>query len=305
MPLPIFGQPLKVQQLVAPLIQVRLVWGTHHAWKARQALQFAASATALWLVLEGEVEVSDEHSSWRIGEGEAFLWSAASSRRIVTAAGAQWLSLGMQINFDNLDVSRALDLPVQWRPAKGEWESLTRCTRELVRGWNGGEEELVDAASIAVYTQNMELQAQHRSPIDVMIAQSLARAVFGMCWKRLADAEAAQSLEKRVPPWLVETLTRIHDEPLISVAALARSAGFSPAQFRRGFGEHVGVAPRSYLINYRLDIARRLLKENELPISAIAKQCGFSSLSHFIHMFKQSSGLSPSGFRQAARSAPV
>lgn len=295
-----------MEHLVAPLIQVRLVWATHHAWKARQTLQFAAPATALWLVLSGEAEVSDEHNSWRIGAGEAFLWSTASSRRIVTPHGASWLSLGMQINFfDNLELNRALDLPVQWKPDGDEWESLQSCTRELVRQWHSGENLVVDAALLGSYTQQMDTARAARLPMDILIAESLARAVFGMCWKRLAGAEASLSMGKRVPPWLAETLRRVHDEPLVSVTALARSAGFSPAQFRRSFGEHVGLSPRSYLINHRLEIARRLLEADELPVSAVATRCGFSSLSHFIHMFKHSTGLSPLQYRQAARSAPV
>jgi hypothetical protein len=225
-----------VEHIVAPLIQVRPIWATHHGWKARQTLQFAAPATALWLVLDGEVEVSDGENNWRIGDGEAFLWSTALSRRITTRDGASWLSLGMQINFfDNLDLSRALDLPVQWRPDALEWESLQNCARELVRQWHGGHRVLIDAASIGTYTQEMEGARANRSPIDLLICESLGRAVFGMCWKRLASAEAALVMGKRVPHWLGETLSRVHDEPLVSVAALAKSAGFSPAQFRRSF----------------------------------------------------------------------
>ena len=301
-----FGKLSAVEQFVTPLIQVSLVWVTHHSWKPRQTMQFAVPSTALWLMFEGSVEVSDSQNEWEIGKEEAFLWSSASSRRVITPHGARWISVGMQINFfDNLDLSRALNLPVKWRPENEEWKSLSSCASELVRHWHGCEETLVDASTLATYSQQMEALRLKRAPIDVMIAESLGRALFGLCWKRLAKEEATQVMGKRVPPWLVETLSRIHDEPLLSVAVLAKDAGFSPAQFRRGFGEHVGVSPRSYLINNRLEIARRLLEENELPVSAVATCCGFSSLSHFIHMFKQSSGLSPLQYRQAGRSAQI
>ncbi len=295
-----------MKPLIAPLVQVQLMWATHHAWKACQTLQFAAPAPTLWLVLEGEIELSDGRNLWQIGAGEAFLWSASLQRRILTRKGAQWLSLGMQINFfDHLQLESALNLPVQWRPAPGEWESLLGCTRELVRQWHDDQEVRVDADSIAFYTQTMEARRTQRSPVDAMIAQGLARAVFGLCWKRLAHNEAALVMGRRVPEWLAQTLRRVHDEPLLSVSELAKDAGFSPAQFRRSFGEHLGVSPRSYLINHRLEMARRLLEQDDLPVSAIVARCGFSSSSHFIHLFKRNTGLAPLQYRQASRSAPV
>ena len=297
---------LKMKPLLAPLIQVQLVWATHHAWKARQNLRFAAPAPTLWLITQGEIELSDGFNRWQMGAGEAFLWSASLERSISTRGGAQWLSLGMHVNFfDHLELQSALQLPVQWRPTPGEWEALVHCTRELVRHWHDGEDVPVEAESIAFYSQEMDARRARRSPVDTMIAQSLARAVFGMCWKRLAGSEAARVMGARLPDWLAQTLRRIHDEPLTGVSELARQAGFSPAQFRRSFGEHVGVSPRSYLLNHRLEMARRLLEQDDLPVSAIAARCGFSSSSHFIHLFKRSAGLAPLQYRQASRAAPV
>ena len=295
-----------MKETIAPLIQVNLMWATHHAWKPHQFLQFAAPAPALWLVTEGEIELGDGQSTWQMKAGEAFLWSAALSRSITTRSGASWLSLGMRVNFfDHLELEYALDLPVQWTPAPDEWQALVGCTRELVRHWHGGDEVRVDAESIALYTQKMDAQRPHRSPVDQLIAQSLARAIFGMCWKRLARAEATLVMGKRVPAWIADTLRRVHETPGIGVAELAKEAGFSSAQFRRSFGEHVGVSPRSYLINHRLEVARQLLEQDDAPISAIARQCGFSSASHFIHLFKRSTGLAPLQYRQAARSSLV
>ena len=295
-----------MKETIAPLIQVNLVWATHHDWKARQRLQFAASAPALWLVSEGEIELSDGKTTWRIGAGQAFLWSAALNRSIVTHGGAQWLSLGLRVNFfDNLQLEYALDLPCQWTPAPDEWNALSGCTRELVRHWHGGQEVRVDAESIAFYTQKMEAQKPHRSPVDQLIAESLARAIFAMCWKRLARAEADLVMGNRMPDWIAATLRRVHRQPGVTVAELAHSVGFSLAQFRRSFGEHIGVSPRSYLINHRLEIARQLLEQTDAPVREIAVQCGFSSASHFIHLFKRDSGLAPRQYRQASRSSPV
>ena len=296
-----------MKQQFASAIQVQLAWATHHAWKPGQTLQSAVSTPTLWLMIEGEVALSDGRNQWNLCAGEAFLWaSRALERRIQTRGGAQWLSLGLRVHFfDHLELGGALDLPVGWRPAPAEWRSLTRCARELVQCWHGGEIVRVDADSLAFYSQKMEATRAVRAPLDAMIAPSLARAVFGMCWKHLSHSEAALLTRGRVPAWIAATLRRIEDDPSVGVAALAREAGFSPAQFRRSFGEHIGVAPRTYLINHRLEVARRLLEQSDLPVGTIAAQCGFSSSSHFIHLFKRSVGLAPLQYRQSSKATPV
>ena len=296
-----------MKQALASVIQVQLAWATHHAWKPGQTLQSAASTPTLWLMLEGDVALGDGHNQWDLRAGDAFLWaSQALGRRIQTRGGAQWLSLGMHVNFfDHLELGRALDLPIRWRPAPAQWHSLTVCARELVNGWHGGEEVRVDADSLAFYSQKMEATRAARAPIDAMIAHSLARAVFGMCWKHLSQTGDATLTQQRLPAWIAATLRRIEDDPPVGVAALARAAGFSPAQFRRGFGEHIGVSPRTYLVNHRLETARRLLEQSDLSVAAIALKCGFSSSSHFIHLFKRQVGLAPLQYRQASKATPV
>lgn len=288
-----------------PLFQVRLAWATRHTWKARQTLQFAAPATALWLVQDGEIEVGDAEHSWHLSSGQAFLWSATSSRRIFTPGGATWLSLGVKTDFlADLNLHHAPDLPARWEPSPAQWQTLQACARELIQHWHGGEAAPVDAARIAAYTREMDARKKERSVLDVLIAESLARAIFGLCWRHLAGEEAAL-VAKRLPLWLSETLHRIHDEPHIGIAELSHRAGFSPAQFRRLFQAHIGFSPREYVLQHRLDLARHLLEEQDWPVSAVAAHCGFSSLSHFIHIFKRTTGLSPARYRNTVHQTGI
>jgi AraC family transcriptional regulator len=83
----------------------------------------------------------------------------------------------------------------------------------------------------------------------------------------------------------------------------ARRVGLSPYHFLRLFGSVVGVTPHQYLLRARLRRAARALAEDDRPVSDIALDVGFADLSNFVRTFHRAAGLSPRGFRRAARAA--
>jgi AraC-like DNA-binding protein len=61
------------------------------------------------------------------------------------------------------------------------------------------------------------------------------------------------------------------------------------------------VTPHQYLVRARLRRAVSLLADEERSVTDIALDVGFADLSNFIRTFKRAAGLSPHGFRRAAR----
>jgi AraC family transcriptional regulator len=58
------------------------------------------------------------------------------------------------------------------------------------------------------------------------------------------------------------------------------------------------LSPINYITRQRIERAKRLLAETELPISEIALRTGFSSQSHFTTSFRRLAGVTPSSFRR-------
>jgi len=88
----------------------------------------------------------------------------------------------------------------------------------------------------------------------------------------------------------------------IGLDGAAAEAGLSSFHFLRLFSQVLGVTPHQYLVRSRLRRAARLLAEDDgRPVTEVAFDVGFADLSNFVRTFHRAAGVSPSGFRKAAR----
>ena len=63
--------------------------------------------------------------------------------------------------------------------------------------------------------------------------------------------------------------------------------------------EILGITPRTYILNVRLEKARYLIEKNpELSIFEVSIKCGYEETSNFIHAFKKHFGISPNAYKK-------
>ncbi|MGW4577533.1 GlxA family transcriptional regulator [Rhodococcus sp. YH1] len=79
----------------------------------------------------------------------------------------------------------------------------------------------------------------------------------------------------------------------LTAATLADHAGVSVRQLPRLFHRHVGEPPAAAVRRIRLEIAADLLTTTDLPLSQIARRCGFSSGETLRQAFVTRFGVSP------------
>lgn len=84
----------------------------------------------------------------------------------------------------------------------------------------------------------------------------------------------------------------------ITLRDAADAAGLSAGYLGRIFASEMHVGFTRYLQSVRLDEARRLLRHTTLPVGDVAGECGFTDHSYFAHVFRATTGASPSAFRQ-------
>lgn len=82
-------------------------------------------------------------------------------------------------------------------------------------------------------------------------------------------------------------------EETLTIPEICETVGLSQRQVNRLFDKYVGKAPVLYYRDIRLDRARGLVTQTDMPMSEIAAATGFSSQVHFSKAYKERFGIPP------------
>jgi len=149
---------------------------------------------------------------------------------------------------------------------------------ELAQGAADGSNDIgLDEAALCFTHRFIELAGCRDARPDATRGVDRRRAVEAASWIEAHSAEA------------------------IELDDVARVSGLSAFHFLRLFTKVLGVTPHQHLLRSRLRRAARLLADESLPITGIALDVGFNDLSNFVRTFRRAAGVSPRGFRAAAR----
>ena len=95
-------------------------------------------------------------------------------------------------------------------------------------------------------------------------------------------------------------LASLQDPP--DVSTLARQVGLTPKKLNAGFRQLFGTTVFDYLLEARLQAARRLLDERpDVPLKQLAWSLGYSQVSNFVSAFRRRYGISPGSYRRGTR----
>ena len=67
----------------------------------------------------------------------------------------------------------------------------------------------------------------------------------------------------------------------------------------REFKKNIGKSPIAYLIDVRINRAKKMLYDTDISISDIAHNVGIENPNHFLYLFKTHEGVTPSTFRKS------
>ncbi|HWC81060.1 MAG TPA: helix-turn-helix domain-containing protein [Pseudonocardiaceae bacterium] len=121
------------------------------------------------------------------------------------------------------------------------------------------------------------------------------------------DGGQAQFIPRPVPEpqssstALARTWALGHLDRPLSLRELAARESMSVRTFTRRFRAEVGVSPAQWLTQQRLERARQLLEETDLPVDRVAEQAGFGTAVSLRQHLQAAVGVTPSAYRNTFR----
>lgn len=113
---------------------------------------------------------------------------------------------------------------------------------------------------------------------------------------RAAQANASP----RIPTSILRARELIDDDPAspLTLQDMAQQSGLSQFQLLRAFAKATGMTPHAYIVQRRIDAARRLIAGGA-ALSEAALASGFADQSHMTRVFVRKYGITPNAYAQA------
>lgn len=151
----------------------------------------------------------------------------------------------------------------------------------------------------------MEAEDQDAYPGGRLFADSLASALAARLLALQSRAGASTARHGRaLPAWRLRHVLEYieaHLDQDLTLAELARVAGFSLSHFKPLFKRAVGVPVHRFVLERRVERARVRLLEGDLSLTEIALEAGFAHASHMARCMRRVLGLSPTQIADSAR----
>jgi AraC family transcriptional regulator len=134
---------------------------------------------------------------------------------------------------------------------------------------------------------------------DRMLVESLGTALFVRIARLFVGRLPLPTTHGLSPERLqrVRDYVEVHLDEELSLTVLADIACLSPYHFSRSFKEAAGVGPQRYVLQRRVERAKRLMRQTHQPLALIALEAGFADQSHFTIAFHREVGVTPGRFR--------
>ena len=158
-----------------------------------------------------------------------------------------------------------------------------------------------DAAWMRAAFEVIGAESQHPRPGSDVVTARLADVLVVQVVRSWLESGASPDrgwVAGLRDPLLGRALAAFHAEPGASwtLESLAAVAGMSRSAFAARFRERLGEPPMTYVTAWRMDVAARLVREEDLPLARVAERVGYQSEAAFNRAFRRAHGVTPGAF---------
>lgn len=112
------------------------------------------------------------------------------------------------------------------------------------------------------------------------------------------DAEEGNLKRLNILVSMVEEYLRANYKKDISMQDAARAVNYSEPYFCKMFKQQFGLSFTAYLMEYRVEEAKKLLRQPDVNVKEIGLRVGYPDSTYFARVFRRVTGESPSEYRQ-------
>jgi AraC-like DNA-binding protein len=161
----------------------------------------------------------------------------------------------------------------------------------------GSEKKEINEISERIVIEHSE----YRYAKDLMVHTLTVELMITLARALRSEWEESLSVKNGKAKELVAIAKQFMDENFdqgITVSEAAAYVYLSQGYFTRAFKDDTGISPMNYLMKKRIEKACKLLQNNEIKVSAISLQSGFSSPQRFNVAFRKQMGMTPMEYRK-------
>ena len=139
---------------------------------------------------------------------------------------------------------------------------------------------------------------------DELLADSVGQTIVTRLLRRRQPHQSAGAGRiAPLPRWRlkrVQDYMEQHADESLKLADLALAAGLSRMHFAAQFRAATGYSPCEYLRVRRIERAKQMLSNNDMPLVEVALSVGFQGQAHFSSVFRRVTGETPGQWRRAS-----
>jgi AraC-like DNA-binding protein len=253
-------------------------------------------ALTVWFILEGGRRLAVAGQEYVLTPGDLIVLpsqSVISTRHLALGARPiEYVSLGLQNITGGQEWTDLYGIPVQMHVNQSEeltkllhlWEELISAEAEQPEG---GQLDMIQESLLSATRTAHYLKWEATFKLWLAYLTSIVKPYM----------EHANPLyDKRVS--MICSFIQSHYAQALTSKDIARNVCLSEGHMRAIFRSAMRISPYQYLLNVRIDKAKRLLLTSKLSLLEISNKVGFEDESHFISMFRKRVDMTPGQYRK-------
>lgn len=239
-----------------------------------------------------------------IGIGSDALRQGYQQARMMIKAG--FYENAQMVSYDPQKIV-SKQLPREAQILLEQWEDFRHGNPKEVflqmgmRAVDAFKEELTDSVEVLHWLRKLE-QTVLREEISDFHAMNniydISRAIADIAERISAQIKPEIPSDISKPVKTAAEYAAAHYKENIGLNDAANAAGVNSTYLSYLFSQEMGIGFSNYLLNLRIQCAKRLLEKSSLKIRQVAEQAGFNDYHYFSKVFKKMTGVSAAQYRK-------